>query len=99
MDAKSYIQSVLKNSGSEGHSREEQIQQKEQILAELQRVERELQEKAHAQMQLSREAGEGSSNPLPPVAINDSSRFTINCLREYSFIPSCLAFPTRFQHW
>lgn len=34
-------------------SREEQILQKQQILEELQRVERELQEKAHAQMVLS----------------------------------------------
>lgn len=34
-----------------------------QILAELHRVERELQEKATAQMILSREAGEGSANP------------------------------------
>ena len=33
--------------------REDQIQQKEQILAELQRVERELQEKTQAQIMLS----------------------------------------------
>ena len=38
---------------TEGSSREEQIIQKEQILAELQRVEKELQEKAQAQMMLS----------------------------------------------
>jgi hypothetical protein len=58
---------------TEGSSKEEQIIQKEQILAELQRVEKELQEKAQAQLLLSgeqqqqqgvrgstkREAGEG----------------------------------------
>lgn len=63
-------------------TREEQIQQREQILRELQRVEHELQEKAQAQMLLTqqqqqqvgsaggsnREQGEGSSNPPPPVA-------------------------------
>lgn len=38
---------------TDGSSREEQIIQKEQILAELQRVERELQEKAHAQRMLT----------------------------------------------
>lgn len=38
---------------AEGSSREEQIIQKEQILAELQRVEKELQEKAQAQIMLS----------------------------------------------
>ena len=36
----------------QGSSKEEQINEKEQILAELQRVEKELQEKAHAQQQL-----------------------------------------------
>ncbi len=41
LDAKSYIQQQLKR--TENSSREEQIIQKEQILAELQRVERELQ--------------------------------------------------------
>ena len=51
LDAKSYIQSMLRR--TEGSSREEQIIQKEQILAELQRVEKELQEKAQAQMMLS----------------------------------------------
>ena len=56
---------------TEGSSKEEQIIQKEQILAELQRVEKELQEKAQAQLLMSgelqpavrsstkREAGEG----------------------------------------
>lgn len=51
LDAKSYIQSMLRR--AEGSSREEQIIQKEQILAELQRVEKELQEKAQAQIMLS----------------------------------------------
>merc|ERR1711884_590162 len=46
----SYIQTMLRR--TEGSSKEEQIIQKEQILAELQRVEKELQEKAHAQQQL-----------------------------------------------
>ena len=41
---------------AEGSSREEQIIQKEQILAELQRVEKELQEKAQAQMMLTAKA-------------------------------------------
>ena len=50
LDAKSYIQTMLRR--TEGSSKEEQIIQKEQILAELQRVEKELQEKAHAQQQL-----------------------------------------------
>ena len=51
LDAKSYIQQMLRR--TDGTSREEQIIQKEQILAQLQRVERELQEKAHAQMMLN----------------------------------------------
>jgi hypothetical protein len=51
LDAKTYIQQMLRR--TEGSSREEQIIQKEQILAELQRVEKELQEKAHAQMMLT----------------------------------------------
>jgi hypothetical protein len=38
---------------TEGSSKEEQIIQKEQILAELQRVEKELQEKAQAQLLMS----------------------------------------------
>jgi hypothetical protein len=54
LDAKSYIQSMLRR--AEGSSREEQIIQKEQILAELQRVEKELQEKAQAQMMLTAKA-------------------------------------------
>merc|ERR1719367_2785883 len=41
LDAKSYIQTMLRR--TEGSSKEEQIYQKEQILAELQRVEKELQ--------------------------------------------------------
>ena len=41
LDAKSYIQTMLRR--TEGSSKEEQIIQKEQILAELQRVEKELQ--------------------------------------------------------
>ena len=59
LDAKSYIQTMLRR--TEGSSKEEQIIQKEQILAELQRVEKELQEKAQAQQQLpgKREAGDG----------------------------------------
>ena len=52
LDAKSYIQHMLRR--TDGSSREEQLLQKEQILAELQRVERELQEKAHAHAMLSR---------------------------------------------
>ena len=64
---------------TEGSSKEEQIIQKEQILAELQRVEKELQEKAQAQQQVpgKREAGDGLESggepggagcvqPLPP---------------------------------
>ena len=51
LDAKSYIQQMLRR--TDASSREEQIIQKEQILAQLQRVERELQEKAHAQMMLN----------------------------------------------
>merc|ERR1719250_595733 len=50
LDAKSYIQTMLRR--TEGSSKEEQIIQKEQILAELQRVEKELQEKAQAQLLL-----------------------------------------------
>jgi len=59
LDAKTYIQTMLRR--TEGSSKEEQIIQKEQILAELQRVEKELQEKAHAQQLLpaKREAGDG----------------------------------------
>ena len=40
---------------TEGSSKEEQIYQKEQILAELQRVEKELQEKAQAQLLFNNE--------------------------------------------
>jgi hypothetical protein len=57
LDAKSYIQQMLRR--TDGSSREEQIIQKEQILAELQRVERELQEKAHAQMMLNNDDNTG----------------------------------------
>jgi len=67
LDAKSYIQTMLRR--TEGSTKEEQIYQKEQILAELQRVEKELQEKAQAQLILNnaetkggggkREAAEG----------------------------------------
>ena len=46
---------------AEGSSREEQIIQKEQILAELQRVEKELQEKAQAQMMLTAAAAATST--------------------------------------
>ena len=73
LDAKSYIQTMLRR--TEGSSKEEQIYQKEQILAELQRVEKELQEKAQAQLLLNegggvkgahnnnkREAGEGKED-------------------------------------
>jgi hypothetical protein len=59
LDAKSYIQSMLRR--AEGSSREEQIIQKEQILAELQRVEKELQEKAQAQMMLTAAAAATST--------------------------------------
>ena len=48
LDAKSYIQSVLRGRHEGGATREEQIIQKEQILAELQRVEKELKEKGPA---------------------------------------------------
>ena len=54
LDAKSYIQQMLRR--TDASSREEQIIQKEQILAQLQRVERELQEKAHAQMMLNNDS-------------------------------------------
>jgi len=69
VDAKSYIQAMLRE--TEGSTHEKQIIQKEQILAELQRVEKELQEKASTQAHLlssepaaatrnnKREAGEG----------------------------------------
>jgi len=57
LDAKSYIQTMLRR--TEGSSKEEQIIQKEQILAELQRVEKELQEKAQAQLLLSNQPGQG----------------------------------------
>eukprot|EP00095_Tigriopus_kingsejongensis_P010708 maker-scaffold179_size282488-snap-gene-1.25 protein:Tk10708 transcript:maker-scaffold179_size282488-snap-gene-1.25-mRNA-1 annotation:"ankyrin repeat and kh domain-containing protein 1" len=82
LDAKSYIQSMLNR--AENATKEEQIQQKEQILAELQRVERELQEKAQAQQKLAaastpggaRESGEGSSNP--PKAVSESKSASNN---------------------
>ena len=68
LDAKSYIQTMLRR--TEGSSKEEQIIQKEQILAELQRVEKELQEKAHAQQQLAAKRDEpiGMEDPgaAPP---------------------------------
>merc|ERR1711892_281328 len=66
LDAKSYIQTMLRR--TEGSSKEEQIIQKEQILAELQRVEKELQEKAQAQLLLpaKRECGDGGEEPGHP---------------------------------
>merc|ERR1719471_2250519 len=70
LDAKSYIQTMLRR--TEGSSKEEQIIQKEQILAELQRVEKELQEKAHAQQQLPAKRDEpiGMEDPgaAPPFS-------------------------------
>ncbi len=57
LDAKSYIQTMLRR--TEGSSKEEQIYQKEQILAELQRVEKELQEKAQAQHLLNEASNAG----------------------------------------
>merc|ERR1719471_1475330 len=70
LDAKSYIQTMLKR--TEGSSKEEQIYRKEQILAELQRVEKELQEKAHAQQQLPAKRDEpiGMEDPgaAPPFS-------------------------------
>merc|ERR1711884_482627 len=66
----SYIQTMLRR--TEGSSKEEQIIQKEQILAELQRVEKELQEKAHAQQQLPAKRDEpiGMEDPgaAPPFS-------------------------------
>lgn len=47
------ISSMMRSAELNHPSREEQIMQKQQILEELQRVERELQEKAHAQIVLS----------------------------------------------
>lgn len=70
LDAKSYIQSMLNR--TENATKEEQIQEKEQIVLELKRVERELQEKAEAQQKLLRESGEGSSNP--PKAVSSEKR-------------------------
>ena len=55
----------------QGSSKEEQINEKEQILAELQRVEKELQEKAHAQQQMPAKRNEpiGMEDPdaTPPL--------------------------------
>jgi hypothetical protein len=56
---------------TEGSSKEEQIIQKEQILAELQRVEKELQEKAQAQLLMS---GTAAEQPPPPAARSSTKR-------------------------
>eukprot|EP00094_Tigriopus_californicus_P009181 TCALIF_08851-PA protein Name:"Similar to Ankrd17 Ankyrin repeat domain-containing protein 17 (Mus musculus)" AED:0.38 eAED:0.38 QI:0/0.53/0.37/0.75/1/1/16/0/2553 len=72
LDAKSYIQSMLNR--TENATKEEQIQEKEQIVLELKRVERELQEKAEAQQKLLRESGEGSSNPPKAVTSDPNKR-------------------------
>uniref|UniRef100_A0A0K2TWX8 Multiple ankyrin repeats single KH domain [Nasonia vitripennis] n=1 Tax=Lepeophtheirus salmonis TaxID=72036 RepID=A0A0K2TWX8_LEPSM len=75
LDAKSYIHSMLRR--TDGSTMEEKLIQKEHILAELQRVEKELQEKAQekaqAQLMLSnhqqqiRESGEGSSDSYSEI--------------------------------
>ncbi len=65
---------------TEGSSKEEQIIQKEQILAELQRVEKELHEKAHAQLLMSGgaavelSAAAGLQQPPPPAAVRSSTK-------------------------
>ena len=62
---------------TDGSSREEQLIQKEQILAELQRVERELQEKAHAQMMLS-SGGENADQIRATEMLEDMVHMSLN---------------------
>lgn len=53
------INSMMKKAEQLHHNREEQILQKQQILEELQRVERELQEKAYAQLHIEHHTVQG----------------------------------------
>merc|ERR1719402_1476275 len=100
LDAKSYIQTMLRR--TEGSSKEEQIIQKEQILAELQRVEKELQEKAHAQQQLPAKRDEpigmedpGAAPPFtfqlpdqpPPPETSGKTSLSISSGRSLANIP------------
>lgn len=72
------INNMMKKAEQLHHNREEQILQKQQILEELQRVERELQEKAQAQIMLSAQAqlriehhaGQGLA---PPCSLGSTS--------------------------
>jgi len=85
LDAKSYIQTMLRR--TEGSSKEEQIIQKEQILAELQRVEKELQEKAQAQLLLpaKRECGDGGEEPGHPGHAVHSGTLGISTIPPFTF--------------
>jgi len=85
LDAKSYIQTMLRR--TEGSSKEEQIIQKEQILAELQRVEKELQEKAQAQLLLpaKRECGDGGEEPGHPGHAIHSGTLGLGTMPPFTF--------------
>eukprot|EP00092_Neocalanus_flemingeri_P106095 GFUD01136081.1.p1 GENE.GFUD01136081.1~~GFUD01136081.1.p1 ORF type:complete len:2869 (+),score=812.68 GFUD01136081.1:304-8910(+) len=85
LDAKSYIQTMLRR--TEGSSKEEQIIQKEQILAELQRVEKELQEKAQAQLLLpaKRECGDGGEEPGHPGHAVHSGTLGLGTMPPFTF--------------
>merc|ERR1711892_877764 len=85
LDAKSYIQTMLRR--TEGSSKEEQIIQKEQILAELQRVEKELQEKAQAQLLIpaKRECGDGGEEPGHPGHAVHSGTLGLGTMPPFTF--------------